>query len=89
MSEEDNPVKILKLVRLKTKVERYGFSIGMHGWFINGVTYNRERGAVILPSGWIKNQKTKQLDRVTMVKVGGKQIQYLKDRLERMITDAE
>lgn len=78
-----NPVQICSLVRLKTKTERYGFTLSFHGWYVNGWTYNRESGSISGPFCRFKGK------RVALAKGRGMQVRYLRDRLERMIEGEE
>lgn len=74
-----NPVQICKLKLLKTKAERYGFSLAFHGWYVNGWTYNRESGSISGPFCKFKGK------RVVLAKGRGMQVRYLRARLERLI----
>lgn len=85
MAKQKNPVRIHKLHRLETQAELWGFSLGMHGYFINGCVYNRQTGSIRMPGCRFQEGKRK----VSLVKVGGMQVKYLRQRLERLLEEED
>jgi hypothetical protein len=74
-------LKIIKLRRQKGTLERYGFSIGLGGFIVNGFVWFRQSNSIRMPSCQFAGK------RHPLVKAYGIHIKRLRTRLERMIQD--